>query len=60
MLRLAAVKPEGTHDIGNLLMWSFEQAIIGERERIATAVERLDNTMMKQKKLAKHIRGLKE
>jgi hypothetical protein len=31
-----------------------------EIERVATAVERLDNTMMSQDKLAKHIRGLKK
>lgn len=34
-------------------------AIAFERERIAQMVERADNTMMNQKKLADHIRGLK-
>ena len=36
------------------------QAIAFERERIAQMVERADNTMMKQDKLADHIRGLKQ
>ena len=44
----------------NELLNRIAGAIAFERERIAQMVERADNTMMKQDKLADHIRGLSE
>jgi ppGpp synthetase/RelA/SpoT-type nucleotidyltranferase len=35
----------------------IDDAVAAERERIAQVIERLDNTMMNQDKLAKHIRA---
>ena len=47
-------------DICSVIQAERKSATDAERERIAQMIERADNTMMKQDKLAKHVRGLKD